>query len=130
MIVKALYPGLGYLQPLQFLDCVSVALLYAGAALMIAGLWSLGTALRLGLPRNTTILVTTGIYRFTRNPLYAGAIIIAVASCCYFPDLINITFTIYGTIIHHLIILEEEKYLNSNFGEQYEAYQKKVRRYL
>jgi len=129
-IAKALKPTLGYIEPPDYLIWTAIALLYIGAAGMISGMLELGLSLKIGLPVQNITLKTKGIYRISRNPLYASAIIIAIASCLCFPDLINVTFTVYGIIIHHHIIMGEEKYLKSQFGINYENYREKVHRYL
>ena len=129
-IAKAIVPTLGYIEPPDFLVYVSLVLLYAGVAGMFFGLLDMGRSFRVGLSEKGVTLATKGIFRFSRNPLYLSVFLIAIASCLYFPDLINITFTIYGIIIHHLIIIQEEKHLTIQYGSEYETYRKKVRRYL
>ncbi|MEI6434206.1 MAG: isoprenylcysteine carboxylmethyltransferase family protein [Bacteroidota bacterium] len=129
-IIKALKPNIGYVEPPVYLEWTSIVLLYIGVAGMALGLFALGLSLKIGLPVENSVLKTSGIYRLSRNPLYTSAIIIDIASCLYFPDLINITFTLYGIIVHHQIILGEEKYLKSHFGNDYDNYREKVRRYI
>jgi protein-S-isoprenylcysteine O-methyltransferase Ste14 len=129
-IAKALFPNLGYIEPPGYLVWTSIVMLYIGTTLMIFGLVELGLSLKIGLPTEKIVLKTRGIYKISRNPIYTGSIIIAIASCLFYPDLINVTLTTYATIIHHLIILEEEKYLQNTFGLKYEEYRKSVRRYF
>jgi protein-S-isoprenylcysteine O-methyltransferase Ste14 len=129
-VAKALEPSLGYVEPPDFLVWISIVLLYFAGTGFVLGLINLGTSLKIGLPEKTVSLKTKGIFRLSRNPLYLCSFLIAIASCLYFPDLINITFTLYGIIIHHFIILEEEKYLKNLFGREYEVYREKVPRYL
>lgn len=45
-------------------------------------------------------------------------------------DGLTVLFTIYAVVMLHLQILQEEKYLSTTFGEEYQAYQKQVLRYL
>jgi len=79
----------------------------------------------------TSALVSDGIYRFTRNPMYLGmafvygAIALAFASVSallLLPPLL--------LVIRYGVIAREEAYLAAQFGEDYRRYQAKVRRWL
>ena len=129
-MLKAIYPGSGYLNVPIGLSWTAVVLLYIGTFIVSVSLFNLGKSLFVGLPVQETMLQTHGLYRMSRNPLYVGVHIIAIASCLYFPDLINIACAIYGMIMHHRITLGEEKFLANRFGESWMAYKSKVRRYL
>jgi protein-S-isoprenylcysteine O-methyltransferase Ste14 len=129
-VAKALEPSLGYIDSPDILVWISVILLYVAVPGFVLGLFDIGASLRIGLPEKTISLKTKGMFRFSRNPLYLCSFIIAFASCLFFPDLINISCTVYGIVIHHLIVLKEEKYLKNLFGQEYEGYREKVRRYL
>jgi protein-S-isoprenylcysteine O-methyltransferase Ste14 len=78
----------------------------------------------------TTALVTTGVYRFTRNPAYLGialayaAITVAMASV---GAALLLLPTLY--IIDCGVIQREERYLQDKFGDQYRQYQCAVRRW-
>ena len=79
---------------------------------------------RAGIPsQDKTHLVTVGIYRFSRNPAFLGF------DLMYF-NLVMLLFTIYAAVMLHLQILQEEKYLEQTFGEEYTAYKQQVFRYL
>ena len=79
----------------------------------------------------STALITGGIYRFTRNPIYLGFTIIYVglavgldspfALAMLFPCLI---------VADRFVIAREEVYLERKFGEPYRAYKTRVRRWL
>ncbi len=129
-IRKAISPALGYIIVPVYLQWIAVGLLWIGAIVTGFALIGLGKSLKIGLPRNATTLQTKGIYRFSRNPLYTGVFIISAASGLYFPDLINVTFAIYGIYIHHTIILGEEAFLAQRFGNAWENYTNSVKRYL
>jgi protein-S-isoprenylcysteine O-methyltransferase Ste14 len=129
-ILKATNPRLGYIDVPPILSWISVVLLYIGVILFSLSLFNLGKALKVGLPDQDTKLQTRGVYRLSRNPLYLGVHFIAIASCFYFPDLINVSFTIYGIFMHHKIIKEEERFLAERFGKDWLVYCTKVSRYL
>jgi protein-S-isoprenylcysteine O-methyltransferase Ste14 len=79
----------------------------------------------------TTALVTTGVYRFTRNPAYLGMALadaaITVATASLGAALLLLP-TLY--IIDCGVIQREERYLQNKFGDQYRQYQRAVRRWL
>jgi protein-S-isoprenylcysteine O-methyltransferase Ste14 len=78
----------------------------------------------------STTLVTTGLYRFSRNPMYLGFNAVTLASMIYTSNWIVIIMGAYSIVIYHYIILGEEKFLAERFGEQYSAFRRNVRRYL
>ena len=127
---KALLPSLGYIPTPAWLQWIAIAVQCIGCIFMIAGFFSLGDALKVGLPGEETKLMTGGIYRISRNPLYFGVHLIAIASCIYFPDLANFGFAAYAIFCHHKIAIAEETFLSRKFGAAYEEYRRRVRRYL
>ena len=76
-------------------------------------------------------LVQGGPYRFSRNPMYTGLTIayvgIALLANVVWP-LLLLPLALAGLVL--LVIRREEAYLASAFGEEYEAYRRKVRRWL
>lgn len=86
---------------------------------------------RAGIPnQDKTKLVTTGIYRFSRNPAFLGFDFMYLGVMLMYFNGLTVLFTIYAVVMLHLQILQEEKYLSTTFGEEYQAYQKQVLRYL
>ncbi|MCX6268646.1 MAG: hypothetical protein NTW16_15045 [Bacteroidetes bacterium] len=130
-ILKAIIPRLGYIYLPDHASWIAVGLLYFGVFIMSVSLVNLGKSLKAGLPEEEeTTLQTRGLYRFSRNPLYVGVYLISIGSCIYFPDLINISFTIYGIYIHHRIIKQEESFLSKRFGKNWLIYSARVSRYF
>ena len=82
-------------------------------------------------PSDTTVLVTEGMYRYSRNPMYLGLLLITIASTIWFGTwfgiIINILFIF---LINFLQIIPEEEALLEIFGEEYEDYKKNVRRWI
>ncbi len=103
-------------------------LLLGGTVIFTMGIARLGGSLRVGLPQEDTALVTTGIYAFTRNPIYVGMSLVMGASLIFAFSWLNIVAVILGVALHHFIVLAEERFLLAQFKD-YEAYCRKVRRY-
>jgi protein-S-isoprenylcysteine O-methyltransferase Ste14 len=82
-------------------------------------------------PETASSLVTSGVYRWTRNPMYLGWLPILVGWAVYLqhpvPLLVVPLFMLYLTRFQ---IVPEERALAANFGTQFEAYRKRVRRWL
>ena len=101
----------------------------AGILIMSLSFQKLGGSLRMGLPSEKTALVTTGIYRYSRNPVYLGGAFLLAASLVYAFSWINLIAAALGVLLHHRIALAEEKFLAGRFPE-FEAYRKSTPRYL
>lgn len=68
--------------------------------------------------------VKKGPYRFSRNPIYSGLIILFGASLFAQPNYLNITSFIVLTLTLVIKIIMEEKFLEERFGNSYTAYKK------
>jgi protein-S-isoprenylcysteine O-methyltransferase Ste14 len=91
---------------------------------------SMGLITNIGLPTGEHELRTEGIYRFSRNPMYASFIFLNTATFLYIPSILLLSVMLYGMIVHHFIILGEEKFLENEFGDEYVKYKAKVPRYF
>lgn len=104
------------------------------AALAIA-LWALIQFLREGTDvrpdRPDTALITTGPYRYSRNPLYIVLVLIQVTAALWLDTLWVLLLTPASiVVISRYAIRREECYLEKLFGQQYLDYKKRVRRWL
>ena len=115
------------------------ATLWSGIVFLGLGLgfivWGRTTLLAAGTAidpkRRTTVLVTRGPFRLSRNPLY-------VALTGVFLGLTLMVDTWWGVgalapllvVMHYGVVLREESYLEAKFGDAYRNYRINVRRYL
>ena len=111
----------------------------AGAVLIAAGgallLGAAGLFKKAGTPippnQPTTAIVTAGLYRYTRNPMYLGmtAIMLGLALAA---DSVWFVVTLLGALIAvtKFAIEREEAYLERKFGADYLRYKTRVRRWL
>jgi len=83
-------------------------------------------------PETSTRLVTSGVFKYTRNPMYLGLASILLASCFYFSSLLGIIvyvplFIFYITVFQ---IIPEEESMKTIFNDEYLDYSSKVRRWI
>lgn len=82
-------------------------------------------------PETTTLIVTAGIYRFTRNPMYLGLAFVLAAWAVYLANIAAMalvpTFALYMTRFQ---IKPEERALLAKFGPSFADYMATVRRWL
>lgn len=76
-------------------------------------------------------LVTGGIYKFTRNPIYLGFFLMVIGFPLSFGSLWGIlAVPFYVITMNRLVIEKEEAYLGKKFKEQYTSYSSRVRRWV
>ena len=109
-----------------------ISLFIASLAMIIitVSFINLGKSSTLGLPRGKTEFKSKGLYRFSRNPAYAGFNLLTMASIIHTLNLSICIAGAYSIVIYHLIIKGEEKFLEKRFKTRYLKYKKQVRRYL
>lgn len=82
-------------------------------------------------PENSTTLVTTGIFKYTRNPMYFGLFLNLLGLAIYFGN----PFSLLGPLfflsyLTQFQIKPEEERLLQKFGEAYRQYKKQTRRWI
>ena len=81
--------------------------------------------------RPSTAIVTSGPFRFSRNPLYFALTLLYVGLTLAFDTWWGVVVLVPLLIImHYGVVLREERYLEQKFGETYRQYRSVVRRYL
>ena len=76
-------------------------------------------------------LVTTGPWKYSRNPLYLALIIMGVGFSLLLSSYTDLAITVVGAVLLHLeVTLHEEKVLDRKFGHTYQAYKSKVRKWI
>ncbi len=113
---------------------------YLGIAIFIFGLVVLGECI-IRFPREgkgtispadpTKKLVVKGLYKYSRNPMYIGAMLALVGEAFFFQSGGLWTYVVFVFIGFNIFVLaHEEPRLRKVFGEEYIEYCKKVRRWL
>jgi len=82
-------------------------------------------------PNKTSSLVKSGIYEYTRNPMYLGLLLMLFSIALFLKNLISfLIIPLFILFITKNQILPEEEALKNIFGEEYKNYKKKVRRWI
>ena len=102
-----------------------------GDAIFLISVLCMRDSWRAGIPdKDKTSLVTTGIYRYSRNPAFLGFDLQYIGVLLMYCNLLTAGFTVFAIVMLHLQILQEERYLTRTFGTAYTDYCRRVRRYL
>ena len=76
-------------------------------------------------------LVTSGIYKYSRNPMYLGLLMIVISSSIFYLNIFSILTPLFFYLwINRFQIKREEVFLTEKFGEDYLSYKKKTRRWI
>ncbi len=111
-------------------------LLYVGLIIVLVGvflsLWAFKAFKYAGriLGRRIDELVTWGPYRYMRNPQYVAVILILTGTTIMHRSVFILIFTILQIITFYLLVLLEERELESIFKDKYLEYKKRVPRFL
>jgi protein-S-isoprenylcysteine O-methyltransferase Ste14 len=110
----------------------SGALIAIGFALIGACAWQFKRAQTCIEPwRPTSSIIKGGLYRYSRNPIYVGFVIVGIGFALAFNTLwMLVGVIVFVAIATKYVIAREEKYLEAKFGEAYSDYRRETRRWL
>lgn len=111
-------------------EAAAGALFLGGFAVLWLAYRHLGDANATGLPKAATQLRTAGIYAYSRNPLYLGLYLMTAGAVAYSGCVVVLALGATAVGVHHRIVLAEEKFLAARFGQAYEDYRRRTRRYI
>jgi protein-S-isoprenylcysteine O-methyltransferase Ste14 len=114
---------------------VVAALMFAtGVAVALGGVVSFRrarTTVNPLKPETTAVLVVTGVYSFTRNPMYLGMALVLLAWAVFLASPWSLVgLVLFALYITRFQIVPEERALAVLFGESFAAYRKRVRRWI
>lgn len=93
--------------------------------------WKAKTTINPMKPDNSQSIVETGLYRFTRNPMYLGVLFSLVGISIWFGSVsVLLGLPLFVLLITIQQIIPEEKTLTKKFGQSYLDYKHRVRRWL
>ena len=101
-----------------------------GIGFFYAAVKTMGRSWRAGISDDKTKLITTGVFRISRNPAFLGFDLLYLGILLMFFNFFLLVFTLFAGVMLHLQILNEEKFLEERFGETYLKYKEKTGRYF
>jgi protein-S-isoprenylcysteine O-methyltransferase Ste14 len=114
-----------------WLKYIGILFCYIGLIIFLMALVSFGKSWRIGIDeKNSNELITTGIFKYSRNPIFLFMDLYFMGIMLIYPNIVFIVVAICVIIGIHLQIIREEKHLLNKFGEEYIKYKKQTRRYL
>lgn len=131
-LVSAQMPALAFTVPGS--QTVGAVIACMGLSLVIAGIVTLRmarTTVNPLTPGASTALVTTGIFRLSRNPMYVGVAAALTGWALYLAHGLAFLFVPFFVLyMNRFQILPEERILSAKFSEAYARYKQSVRRWL
>lgn len=113
---------------------LAVSLLTAGLVIPLAGVLSFkrhGTTPDPRVPEQSSALVTSGIYRCSRNPMYLGFVLLLLTQAVFLNSLwLLFLIALFVAYLQRFQILPEERAMQQLFGDSYRLYCQKVRRWI
>ena len=119
---------------IPFGQYIALFTLSAGIAIALAGVIEFSkhkTTVDPTKPGKASSMVTSGIYRYTRNPMYLGMVVVLFGGVIYYGNPFTILALLF--LVWYLTqfqIKPEEEILKENFGKPYTDYMKRVGRWV
>jgi protein-S-isoprenylcysteine O-methyltransferase Ste14 len=113
---------------------IAAVLLVLGVAVALAGVFEFRrarTTVDPRFPESSTSIVTSGVYRLTRNPMYLGFLLWLIAAGLFLANPVTLVGPIaFVAYMNRFQIRPEERALAARFGSPYESYLARVRRWI
>jgi protein-S-isoprenylcysteine O-methyltransferase Ste14 len=105
-----------------------------GVLIGVLGLWEFykaSTTIDPHSAKRVSTIVTSGIYQFSRNPMYVALVCITISVGFYLGDLLTLSVVpVFILYLHYLQIIPEEEALEEKFGDKFREYKSEVRRWI
>lgn len=113
---------------------VALLIAFLGVVFALLGVYQFrkqGTTVDPRIPEKSASLVTSGVYQFSRNPMYVGMLLMLVGWVIYLGNIASfIMLPVFILYMNRFQIMPEETFMAEKFGSAYQQYQKSVRRWL
>ena len=130
--IQSTIPTFTYTLPLS--NYISGSLVFIGIIIGFSAICSFRkhqTTVNPSKPESSSTVVNSGIYHYSRNPMYVAMLLALLAYAFYLENLL--AFVICGVFIWYISkyqIIPEERMLEKLFGQEYQHYCQKVRRWI
>ncbi|MCI9093301.1 MAG: isoprenylcysteine carboxylmethyltransferase family protein [Coprobacillus sp.] len=115
----------------QIMNFTGIILGILGNIIFACAITTMKDSWRAGLAENDrTEMLTSGIYQISRNPAFLGFNCVYLGILFMFFNIPLLIITVLAILMLHIQILQEEHYLDKEYGIDYRFYKKQVYRYL
>lgn len=131
-LIARQFPEFGFTRSFQQPLAIFICIIGIGIDLVSVGLFTRKkTTVSPFSPDKTEVLVTSGLYQYTRNPMYLGMTFILTGLAIWLGNYASfLMIPCFVWYITHLQIIPEEEILLEKFGEEYGEYIMRVRRWI
>ncbi|HEY5884530.1 MAG TPA: methyltransferase [Pyrinomonadaceae bacterium] len=126
----------GYAIPIEWLEHAWLKRLGVGL-LLLSLVWTvlaqaqMGESWRIGIDQeHQTSLVQSGIFRFSRNPIFLGMMLTLLGLFLVIPNALTLLSFVMGVVLIQIQVRLEEEFLTKSHGVEYEQYKRQVRRWI
>lgn len=131
VIAEVLSIGFNWNMSPEYLRIIGLIIGATGVIIFFISVYTMKDSWRAGISTtDETKLVTSGIYKISRNPAFLGFDLVYIGVLLMYFSYQLLIFTLFPIVMLHLQILQEEKFLLTVFGEDYKNYKSKVFRYF
>ncbi len=139
VVCGLLMSGVSFISPslsfqLPYGVCIATVLVVAGAGIALAGVLAFrmsGTTVNPTTPEKSSQVVSVGIYRFTRNPMYFGFLLMLAGWAAYLSNAASaLALPAFVVYMNKFQIEPEERVLLAKFGVPFKEYMDAVRRWV
>ncbi|WP_418321032.1 methyltransferase family protein [Piscinibacter sakaiensis] len=131
-LLARLFPSAALVLPLRVV--LAALFVVAGFAIALAGVVEFRrarTTVNPMTPEASSAIVSSGIYRHSRNPMYAGFLLALVGWAVFLANPVSLLgVALYVVYMNCFQIQPEERALQARFGEAYRGYMRSVRRWF
>lgn len=114
-----------------FSNVTGAILMFGGLFVLVWAQLDLGASWRIGIEEGARLgLVTDGLYRYSRNPIFAGLLAMIVGYALLLPTWLSLGLLVGAYIGVRRQISAEETYLLKTYAEAYRTYARRVGRFL
>lgn len=131
VIVEIISVSGGFSMSGTAIKAIGLVLGILGVIIFGIAVWTMQDNWRAGIAESDkTDMVTSGIYRFSRNPAFLGFDLVYAGIGFMFLNPVLTAASVFAGVMLHLQILQEEKYLSAVFGSAYDVYYRQTARYF
>ena len=115
----------------QTIKYIGLAILFVSFVWTVIAQGHMKISWRIGIDSDTkTELITSGLFAFSRNPIFFGMILSLVGLFLTTPNALTVLFLALGYVLIQIQIRLEEEFLTKEHGQDYMIYKQKVRRFI